>query len=1619
MEERQLRKLKNFFDDKQKTKARLYSLYSFLEAAADGEVVELVRDHQPLLFQLFDAGYDRQRLKIAQLFNEKSSMSSLSSASTESLISSKHVVELFNLYSALRKILLIVCAAENERQLTDTSWISDTIVMQFLVRHLTSLLQFMNDHRIRIEGFRLALLCLTLSIQSSADNGLAFDFKSCRFVDLILGSIPLDPVKQFIANVGKPQNGAPYLLIKYHPTLYDGSVGSIAISNPQTFPVFSAEDLNEYFEELLYVIIAAASKNSSYYFEKAFISEEARLGFMAKVFMFFKTEFLHRVFSKYHSQVTYGPVFKRCPPLMLRSLASLLSRFSMKTSPHSCYDSLNMFMFAMPENFDYTREILNAGIRESPSYPRTIRYTLNVIKIWMLMPLREYPLIKIMCPGISDSSENNVNNLLVQECLKLVSLMFETAITDKELPDHSEMQKTTAVQTALFIEAISLFRNVVLSPCTLLEIDTCEQLQWTLLRIFDSLLNAGHSKSVLNGVMEYFVETGLTVWIRAATKQSELWTQLRQRLTRALEIDSVHTVIQWGKIMKSLAIIYGTYVLDFDVNTINQPNMRGRNRSMFLQQTASDANSKTTSFVEKASIAQKHATKRHVSDSFSLEQGVTETGASNRAASFSESPQSKIKEQPESVKRLVELSSYVYLDSLRQKSREHPDIYRDIDISDSALKLLVSLNRRTEQEFKCLDDMPFWNEFAATFMYRNMLRVIGNISSLHEAHIHYEAIFAISNVLDLFLQCKTHQPLNAPALPPLFEFCVWFVDTLDLPDKFSKSKSVALSNICKLLFRKMNGKKDEPDPPKAFYPRAISAIIKGLFTQEYDCINSVLGESTCMFGCNIPSIDLLLPVIVVCIYRWFSYDLPEGFEGFYDDIKPRSDFSSNDICNILKILFSVVRIAVSQAESEHTLPILISKENRIEKCGETSIKRLVPLIKELIVKIASEALSRATVDNELSHVSLCACTLVAHIELESRINMHGRYDQFTFETAINTILDGLNSENQQIILYAIDCMSCFTESSGELFKDLPQSIVKGVLEKYLGSIADNLYFNDQENQENYNITLPRLLYGVLDWLMILPEGLLGDFDLKTNIFEIVENILSQGNPKEFHEHISKKLQKSSGLLGSSRELASILSKSQTSSIIGSPSIEKRLNSGDVVFEDYNPVHEAAENLYLHLFHYYGNFPMPLGPATCSSYISEDGDGDSETINNLIGERAVVSLYDKIVYSIEINAKEAVVIIRNSLGKFGWTITPAADERQLVLKKSYASPPSRLVLDQHNISLPVEPEGSEGDAAEMKRYNAVLEAMKKESANDHEWNMYESLKYESKTVSDDEERHSCMSLLSVFNHLHLIDSYNSGNHANSGNREFKFLNHESAGLWRDIKGLDKKSGRECVKVAVVYVGPGQEDEYSILSNQITNTSSDFQDFISTLGWTIRVDTHPGFLAGLERSGATGKYATYYCTSTLEMIFHDVTQMPNDETDAKQVKKKRHIGNDHVHIVWNDNHRQYKANTIAGDFGNVQIIITPLSENESSRRNDPMYLIEIRKGGSEFFGPLVSSMVVSKYLLGRMVRMTAIHAYRASLNETNDGYKRPFHHRLSDIRMISSRHEMPHSTPLFQT
>ncbi|KAI8049878.1 hypothetical protein BDF22DRAFT_745751 [Syncephalis plumigaleata] len=213
------------------------------------------------------------------------------------------------------------------------------------------------------------------------------------------------------------------------------------------------------------------------------------------------------------------------------------------------------------------------------------------------------------------------------------------------------------------------------------------------------------------------------------------------------------------------------------------------------------------------------------------------------------------------------------------------------------------------------------------------------------------------------------------------------------------------------------------------------------------------------------------------------------------------------------------------------------------------------------------------------------------------------------------------------------------------------------------------------------------------------------------------------------------------------------------------------------------------------------------------------------------------------------------------------------------------------------------------------------------------------------------------------------------------------------LIRDVKELD-----QVIKIGLLYVAPGQDTERAILGNH--SASAMYDQFVSTLGWEIDLRNHGGYRGRLDCE-ENYHTAIYYANSTIEMLFHDATRLPTNPNDPQQVKKKRHIGNDHVHIVWNEHRRDYRPDTIGGDFGNIQIVVTPVPNG--------LFAIDIfRDQRLDLPGPLVDGMMVPWSILGPLVRVTAIHAFRLCVNRLQARNPKPAVQRLKDLKVIYNRH-----------
>ncbi|GAM19009.1 hypothetical protein SAMD00019534_021840 [Acytostelium subglobosum LB1] len=221
------------------------------------------------------------------------------------------------------------------------------------------------------------------------------------------------------------------------------------------------------------------------------------------------------------------------------------------------------------------------------------------------------------------------------------------------------------------------------------------------------------------------------------------------------------------------------------------------------------------------------------------------------------------------------------------------------------------------------------------------------------------------------------------------------------------------------------------------------------------------------------------------------------------------------------------------------------------------------------------------------------------------------------------------------------------------------------------------------------------------------------------------------------------------------------------------------------------------------------------------------------------------------------------------------------------------------------------------------------------------------------------------------------------------------------FYQALYSLDSLQERAQTRIGVMYIKKSDTTEDDILNNVVgSDTPSDYVDFVSSLGWTVDVATHRGYLGGLDTKGLHGKYAPYYATSSRETIFHVTTLMPNQGSSVEH--KKKLLGKDSVVIVWYDGTlEEYEQLKIENITSRVQIVITPLQSK--------LYRVKIYKGmftKTTIFGPIINDdLVVSKHILAELAKATAINAFQQLALSDSNSVSHQFLQRKKMINDIS--------------
>ncbi|PZC71027.1 hypothetical protein B5X24_HaOG214431 [Helicoverpa armigera] len=226
------------------------------------------------------------------------------------------------------------------------------------------------------------------------------------------------------------------------------------------------------------------------------------------------------------------------------------------------------------------------------------------------------------------------------------------------------------------------------------------------------------------------------------------------------------------------------------------------------------------------------------------------------------------------------------------------------------------------------------------------------------------------------------------------------------------------------------------------------------------------------------------------------------------------------------------------------------------------------------------------------------------------------------------------------------------------------------------------------------------------------------------------------------------------------------------------------------------------------------------------------------------------------------------------------------------------------------------------------------------------------------------------------------------------------------LLRELRNLDAQRCRETHKVAVIYVGKGQETRNEILSNRCGSPA--YEAFLAALAWEVELESHVGFTGGLRGGGGGGVSAPYLASLTLEALFHVATRMPADSPDAI-LNKTRHLGNDEVHVVWSEHWRPYKRDTLPTQFCDVLIVLYPL----------PGGLLRCtvsRKPDVCVFGPLWEECIIRVSCVAALVRGAAVAGGRA-VRAGMALYQHAYAERSRELDALVRAHTLPSTFETF--
>uniref|UniRef100_A0A8C7ZX53 RAP1 GTPase activating protein 2a n=1 Tax=Oryzias sinensis TaxID=183150 RepID=A0A8C7ZX53_9TELE len=179
--------------------------------------------------------------------------------------------------------------------------------------------------------------------------------------------------------------------------------------------------------------------------------------------------------------------------------------------------------------------------------------------------------------------------------------------------------------------------------------------------------------------------------------------------------------------------------------------------------------------------------------------------------------------------------------------------------------------------------------------------------------------------------------------------------------------------------------------------------------------------------------------------------------------------------------------------------------------------------------------------------------------------------------------------------------------------------------------------------------------------------------------------------------------------------------------------------------------------------------------------------------------------------------------------------------------------------------------------------------------------------------------------------------------------------------RLIVAYDEHEVNNTFKFGVIYQKFGQTSEEELFGNNEETPA--FKEFLSVLGDNIELQDFKGFRGGLDVShGQTGSESIYTVFRQREIMFHVSTKLPFTEGDVQQLQRKRHIGNDIVAAVFQEESTPFVPDMIASNFLHAYVLVQ--AENPCTEHTTYKVSVTAREDVPSFGPPLPNPPVFKK-------------------------------------------------------